>query len=189
MNTPQTDRDTLRRVAHYLRSVKAQSSNVRRWEAEEPAAAEVLADVESALASPSPETAVAAHRMALLGACEDLLANWEGNLTGSVQRIREAVEIASDPSAVPPAGLLAPSPDGSSLLEYLSNNFADDLAEVCGAVIAENLALKVSREFPDRWVTGWGTKTNRGIARTILHVMAQTVAQKLGDSYMPQPKS
>ena len=44
-------------------------------------------------------------------------------------------------------------------------------AEHIGEVLSANLRLKRDREHPDRWVTGWGTKTNKGLARTVLWVI------------------
>ena len=48
-----TDREVLRKAAHYLRSVRAQFTG-DRWEAEEPAAAELLELVEHQLADTGP---------------------------------------------------------------------------------------------------------------------------------------
>jgi hypothetical protein len=110
--------EALRKCAHFLRSLRAQSNSPARFADEEPAAAEALATVEAALAAP----------------------------------------IASP---------VAP------LLEFASNNLTDEAADVAGALIAEALSCKRSIDFPDRWVTGWGTKTNRGLARTLLHVIAE----------------
>lgn len=36
-----------------------------------------------------------------------------------------------------------------------------------GATLAENLKLRRDKEHRDRWQTGWGTKTNLGLALTV----------------------
>lgn len=50
-------------------------------------------------------------------------------------------------------------------LEVLSD---DALAEKVGAELAKELQLKRSACYNDRWETGWGNKTNKGLARTVL---------------------
>lgn len=48
----------------------------------------------------------------------------------------------------------------------------DDVeADRIGAMFADVLNLKRDREHRDRWRTDWGTKTNTGLARTILAVL------------------
>jgi hypothetical protein len=47
----------------------------------------------------------------------------------------------------------------------------DDTAEALGAIIAHNLDLKHDHEYPDRWPTRWGTKTNKGLARTLRYIL------------------
>ncbi len=54
-------------------------------------------------------------------------------------------------------------------LEYNLGATLDDDARAgaIGARLAEMLNLKRDREYPDRWKTAWGTKTNAGLARTV----------------------
>ena len=40
-----------------------------------------------------------------------------------------------------------------------------------GGELAKALGLKKSKEFKDRWVTTWGTKTNQGVYRTVKEMM------------------
>ena len=48
----------------------------------------------------------------------------------------------------------------------------DDVeADHIGAMLAEVLHCKRDREHKDRWRTYWGTKTNIGLARTIVAVL------------------
>lgn len=45
---------------------------------------------------------------------------------------------------------------------------ADDaIAKRIGDVLADALHLKHSPAYSVRWVTGWGTKTSAGLARTV----------------------
>lgn len=39
-----------------------------------------------------------------------------------------------------------------------------------GATLAERLGLKHDREHRDRWQTGWGSKTNYGLALTVIEM-------------------
>lgn len=41
-------------------------------------------------------------------------------------------------------------------------------ADAMGRVLAETLKLKRDPEHKDRWQTTWGSKTNAGLARTVL---------------------
>jgi hypothetical protein len=54
----------------------------------------------------------------------------------------------------------------------------DATAERIGEVLSTNLKLKHDREHRDRWVTGWGTKTNKGLARTVLWVITNMLTIK-----------
>ena len=54
----------------------------------------------------------------------------------------------------------------------------DDYANQIGLSIAETLNCKRSKEHKDRWITNWGTKTNIGLARTILSSF-ETEGEKL----------
>jgi hypothetical protein len=40
-----------------------------------------------------------------------------------------------------------------------------------GSDIANALGLRRDREHPDRWVTGWGSKTSLGLAITLRHLL------------------
>lgn len=110
--------EALRKCAHFLRSLRAQSNSPARFADEEPAAAEALATVEAALAD---------------------------------------------------------QPRPHSELERLANGLTDEQAATAGALLAEALHCRRSTDFPDRWVTGWGTKTDCGLARTVLHVIASSI--------------
>lgn len=46
-----------------------------------------------------------------------------------------------------------------------------DAANRIGAMLAEVLNCKRDKEHKDRWRTDWGTKTNVGLARTILSAL------------------
>lgn len=162
-----TPAEALRKAAHFLRSLRAQSTSEKNWQAFEPFAAETLQIVEAALARPPvPEPVALIHREALLGAALDIRANFEGNLSASMARLNDAIALALDENE---------APDGAPFLEYLANNFSDEAADAAGAEIAENLKLPRSVEHKDRWITDWGTKTARGLARTLLHVIAQAI--------------
>jgi hypothetical protein len=39
--------------------------------------------------------------------------------------------------------------------------------EKIGAKLAEVLQLRRDKDRPDRWQTTWGSKTNKGLARTV----------------------
>lgn len=57
----------------------------------------------------------------------------------------------------------------------------DDVeADRIGAKIAETLYLKPSREHSDRWNTDWGTKTNAGLARTVVRILEDE-----GENFLP----
>lgn len=59
----------------------------------------------------------------------------------------------------------------------------DQAADTIGATIAEVLHCKRDREHRDRWQTDWGTKTNIGLARTVLSHL-----ENVGASFL-NPKS
>lgn len=40
-----------------------------------------------------------------------------------------------------------------------------------GAMLAEVLKLRHDREYPDRWQTTWGTKTDLGLFRAIERIV------------------
>jgi hypothetical protein len=164
-----TPAEALRKAAHFLRSLRAQSTSEENWQAFEPFAAETLETVEAALARPPlPSESVALiHREALLGAALDMRANWEGNLSDSMARLNDAIALALDENE---------APDGAPFLEYLANNFPDLSADRAGDELARGLSLRVSHDHPDRWVTEWGTKTSRGLARIVLYVIAQSIS-------------
>lgn len=49
----------------------------------------------------------------------------------------------------------------------------DETAERIGALLSEALLLRRDRDHKDRWMTGWGSKTNQGIARTVLRFIVE----------------
>jgi len=57
-----------------------------------------------------------------------------------------------------------------SFLIATANRVRNDDAEAdrIGGMIASLLRLKRSPDHKDRWQTGWGTKTNQGVARSLL---------------------
>ncbi len=40
-----------------------------------------------------------------------------------------------------------------------------------GALLAQILKLRRDREYPDRWQTEWGTKTNLGLFRIVVRIV------------------
>lgn len=52
--------------------------------------------------------------------------------------------------------------------------------EKAGAEIALALDLERDEKHPDRWVTGWGTKTNLGLFRTIKEQILQAEGKAPG---------
>jgi hypothetical protein len=52
-----------------------------------------------------------------------------------------------------------------------AEELSDDHDGRLGCEIAQALDLRRDPEHPDRWVTHWGTKTNRGLARTLRHIL------------------
>ena len=40
-----------------------------------------------------------------------------------------------------------------------------------GALLAKVLKLKHELEYPDRWQTDWGTKTNLGLFRIVVRII------------------
>lgn len=62
----------------------------------------------------------------------------------------------------------------------------DERADKLGAKLAEMLHLRRDSEHKDRWQTTWGSKTNAGLARSILRVLqeeAETMEQKYYDVF------
>lgn len=55
-------------------------------------------------------------------------------------------------------------------------NIDDETAERIGAELAVALRLKRDPEHKDRWMTTWGTKTNKGLARSIAQVFCKNLA-------------
>lgn len=53
----------------------------------------------------------------------------------------------------------------------------DAVASKVGKYLAHHLGLRIDPENPDRWRTGWGTKTNAGLARTILSAIEKESEQ------------
>lgn len=49
----------------------------------------------------------------------------------------------------------------------------DETAFIIGEKIANLLYLKKDKEHSDRWPTTGGTKTNQGLARTVLRIMEE----------------
>lgn len=49
----------------------------------------------------------------------------------------------------------------------------DDEAERIGQALAKSLRLRRDPEHRDRWQTSWGSKTNIGLARTIIAQLAE----------------
>lgn len=70
-------------------------------------------------------------------------------------------------------------------LQAAANRIRTDDAEAgrIGAMLAEVLHCKRDRGHKDRWVTGWGTKTNIGLSRTILSALSTE-----GEAYLAQQK-
>ena len=59
-----------------------------------------------------------------------------------------------------------------------SPSLDDAQAERIGEVLAANLRLKRDPDTIDRWVTAWGTITNKGLARTMLATITQLMELK-----------
>jgi hypothetical protein len=60
----------------------------------------------------------------------------------------------------------------------LEDRLADDaVASKVGKYLAFHLGLRPDPEHSDRWRTGWGTKTNAGLARTILRMLEGEIAK------------
>jgi hypothetical protein len=49
----------------------------------------------------------------------------------------------------------------------------EEQMDKAGAELAKSLGLKKSKEFKDRWVTTWGTKTNQGLYLTLKEMMGR----------------
>jgi len=53
----------------------------------------------------------------------------------------------------------------------IQNDITEEEQTRRGAILASILKLKRDREYPDRWQTTWGTKTDLGLFRCVERIV------------------